>query len=62
MKKDKIVINASLAASIHPELIQLTDKISRQHKLKNGKTSLYWHLVAVVDQHIRQESFKKLSK
>ena len=62
MTKKKIGGLSPIAAEIHPELVHLTDKISRLYKLNNGKTALYWHLVAVINDHARTESFKKLNK
>ena len=61
-KQKKISGLTPVAADVHPELIHLTNKISRLYKLNNGKTSLYWNLVTVINQHIRQDSFNKLKK
>ena len=62
MTKKKIGGLSQVSAGIHPELVHLTDRISRMYKLRNGKTALYWHLVAVIDDHVQRESFKKLDK
>ncbi|MEE9572677.1 MAG: hypothetical protein V3W20_06515 [Candidatus Neomarinimicrobiota bacterium] len=62
MTKKKIGGLTPVAAEVHPELKHLTDKIARQYMLTNGKSALYWNLVAVINKHIRQESFKRLNK
>ncbi len=51
-----------VAAEVQPELLHLADKISRIYKLKNGKTALYWHLVAVINDHILRDNIKRLNK
>ncbi len=61
-RQKKIGGLSPVAAEIHPELIHLTDKISRLYKLNNGKTALYWHLVMIINQHVQTESFNKLDK
>lgn len=53
---------SSVAASVHFELIQLTDKMDNTYKLTNGRTALYWHLVQVIDSHVQKGNIKKLSK
>ncbi len=58
-KKDNLY---SITGEIHPELVRLTDKISRTFKLNNGKTALYWHLITVISDHIQTDSIKRLDK
>ena len=50
------------AQQVHPELYALTKRIAELYKLKNGKTALYWSLVATINSHTQPESYKKLGK
>lgn len=62
MTKKKKIKGISLIAELQPELLHLTDKIARNYTLTNGKTALYWHIVATINDHIRNDNIKKLDK
>lgn len=41
-----------MSASLHTAIEYVTYTAVRDHKLRNGQTALFWHLVAVVNQHL----------
>ncbi len=62
MKKIETIGGAGCATHVHSELHALTKRIDELYKLKNGRTALYWALVATINSHVQIETYRKLGK